>query len=103
MAGDREKPLTRNTSIIELSITVAGLLLVGGIAWGTMAAKLEAVESKSGANHDAVGDIKDDVEKLKTDVEVIKVRVESADERSKRIEAAVNTLLTRIPNGHNGR
>ena len=101
--SEGEKPLTRNTSIIELSITVAGLLLVGGIAWGTMAAKLEAVEDKAGTNHSSVNEIKDDVEKLKTDVEVIKVRVESADERSKRIEAAVNTLLTRIPNDHSTR
>lgn len=97
-----DKPLTRNTSIIELTLTIAGILLVGGIAWGTLASDVENISQRVNEDHQAIQEMRKDLAQVETEVARIKVKVEATDERAQRIENAVNTLLMRIPNGHNG-
>lgn len=76
-----DKPLTRNTSLIELGLTIAGFLVVIGITYGSMAAEQKTIAEKVEEDHQAIKEIKDDLSSVKTDIAVIQTivtRIEKA-------------------------
>jgi hypothetical protein len=86
-----------NITLIQFIATAGVTIALGGIAYGSLASDQKSLAKKVDAEEQEIKTIRDDVGNLKTDVAVIKVKLNSVDDRSKRIEEAVNKILTRTP------
>ena len=86
-----------NYTLIQILGSAAVTILLGGIAYGSLASDQKSLSKKVDKDQLEIKLIRGDVNNLKTDVAVIKVQVKSVDERGKRIEEAVNKILMRTP------
>lgn len=95
-----DKPLTRNTSLIELFLTVAGFLVLGGIAWGSLASEQKNLSEKVDQEHEEIVAIRKDVSDVKEEQAAMKERIQGIDDRTIRILDAVDRINERLPNGN---
>mgnify|MGYP001036867304 FL=1 len=86
-----------NYTLIQIIGSAGVTILLGGIAYGSLASDQKSLSEKVDKDQQEIQLIRGDVNNLKTDVAVIKVKLESVDDRGKRIEDAVNKILTRTP------
>ena len=86
-----------NYTLIQIIGSAGVTILLGGIAYGSLASDQKSVSEKVDKDQQEIQLIRGDVNNLKTDVAVIKVKLESVDDRGKRIEDAVNKILMRTP------
>ena len=86
-----------NYTLIQILGSAGVTILLGGIAYGSLASDQKSLSEKVDKDQQEIQLIRGDVNNLKTDVAVIKVKLESVDDRGKRIEDAVNKILTRTP------
>jgi len=86
-----------NYTLIQILGSAAVTILLGGIAYGSLASDQKSLSKKVDKDQQEIQLIRGDVNNLKTDVAVIKVKLDSVDDRGKRIEDAVNKILTRTP------
>jgi hypothetical protein len=84
-------------TLIQIIGSAGVTILLGGIAYGSLASDQKSLSEKVDKDQQEIQLIRGDVNNLKTDVAVIKVKLESVDDRGKRIEDAVNKILTRTP------
>ena len=86
-----------NYTLIQILGSAAVTILLGGIAYGSLASDQKSLSKKVDKDQQEIQLIRGDVNNLKTDVAVIKVKLDSVDDRGKRIEDAVNKILMRTP------
>ena len=86
-----------NYTLIQIIGSAGVTILLGGIAYGSLASDQKSLSEKVDKDQQEIQLIRGDVNNLKTDVAVIKVKLESVDDRGKRIEDAVNKILMRTP------
>ena len=86
-----------NYTLIQIIGSAGVTILLGGIAYGSLASDQKSLSEKVDKDQQEIQLIRGDVNNLKTDVAVIKVKLDSVDDRGKRIEDAVNKILTRTP------
>ena len=86
-----------NYTLIQIIGSAGVTILLGGIAYGSLASDQKSLSEKVDKDQQEIQLIRGDVNNLKTDVAVIKVKLDSVDDRGKRIEDAVNKILMRTP------
>ena len=98
-----EEQLTKKFSLIEMIIgtcvSLTGAALLVGLSYGGLSNAQETTTKKVEQNESAISEMRDHIAELKTESAVTAVRVENIEKNTEKIQEALDTLLTRIPNG----
>lgn len=85
--------VTRNVSIIEAVVTIIILLFAGGIGWGSLAAEQQNTAKQVEQDREVIEQVREQVVEVKEDVASVKAQLKAIDDRTARIEGALNRVL----------